>query len=101
MSRFARKQRRLESQRFDLLFDLAEQSLCFSDAQMMGDREQLADAVTARVYELMEILDGPLPAECSDALAELEARNGAGFLARVAAMGEPARDFADRIRYIM
>lgn len=106
MSRFARKLSRSTARQVLVdtraLLELAADSLGF-DAQQLADAQngegELADTLKARGLELLELLNGYMHEQGRTARAELEARNGAGFLSRVAAIGEPARAVVDRIRY--
>lgn len=83
----------------DHLLETAATSLGFSEAQVSeahtGEGE-LADMLQARAAELIEATDGSSPLT-QHLRGEVEARRGADFLARVAAMGEPARDVVRRL----
>lgn len=104
MARFARKVERHRRAPVDLdlveLTALAVASLGFDEDQInLAETNGVhADVVTARVLELLELLNGGTDQECSATRAELQQRNGPDFLKRVAAMGEPAAEVV-RIRY--
>jgi len=110
MSGFARKlRRRAFDNRFEKLvdvtntvFELTQQSLGLDDEQMAtaeNSEGELGDVVLARTFEFFELIEGGVTPDISQRRVELEARNGVGFLERVAAMGTPASAFLDRIRY--
>jgi hypothetical protein len=108
MSRAARKIRRNASKQFSSsvveITDVAGRSLGFTDSQLAEAHTgsgELADMLLARSLDLLEHLHGYASDDCIRGRAELEQRNGAGFLERVAATGEPAATAALRIRYIM
>lgn len=108
---------------FDELVALAGFSLGFDDQQIADAMRELSDLtptetsdmLEARLLELMELLGdnvtrvfpGTTPALLNAASPDsleaarrlLEQRRGAGFVERVAQMGEPAQDVAMRIRY--
>lgn len=52
-------------------------------------RSELGDALAARLLDVVELSFGPQP-NSNETRADLERRNGPGFLARVSAMGRPA-----------
>jgi len=94
-----------------LLDELTRSSLGFDAEQwarvQASDADELADVALARWLELTDLLQGYAPESVDGTRAQLETRRGAGFLARVAAMGTPAAvalrqaglEPADRIRY--
>lgn len=109
MSKLARKVQRsslrrktTEIEESQVLMEVAVESLGLSAAQA-SEAETLggvaADMLTARVLDLLECLNGSSNDHCDSVRADLERRNGAGFLQRVAAMGEPAAEAVVRIRY--
>jgi hypothetical protein len=105
MSRAARKLRRATERTIAsglTVLDLAAESLGFSAEQNEEARTRegvYADMLRARFIELAELVHGHTNEEAARLRAELEQRNGAGFLERVAATGEPAATAALRIRY--
>lgn len=84
------------------LLGYAAESLGFTDRDILAANVgtgEFSDILMARGLELLELLAGDMHEHGLATRAELEARNGRGFLERVAAMGTPARVFVDRIRY--
>lgn len=75
------------------LMDLAAESLGLDERQALEIKNstgEMTDVLLARAIELAELAHGYAPPGMAQARAELEQRNGPGFLARVAAMGRPA-----------
>lgn len=117
MSRFARKlDRRAERRAHDEIPEgstawlavVAGGSLGFNDKQISdamntlssgGERDELADMLETRLLELLFLLGKTTTAVVDEARSQIEGRRGAGFFARVEAMGGSAREIADRIRY--
>ena len=115
-----RQSENVPSGSFDELVALAGFSLGMSDQQVadaMGDLTnaptELSDMVEARLLELMELLgdsvksafpgttqelvDAASPDRVAAARTMIEQRRGAGFIERIAATGEPARDVVERV----
>lgn len=78
-----------------VLLRLAEKSLELSEQQIeaaQDGKNETADMLQARVFELLELVHGVSDPATEQARAEIEERRGGGFLNRVAAMGRPAAE---------
>lgn len=78
-----------EQREIDRLLELTGESLGFQLHE--ADSLEEFDVFEARSLEILELVYGEAEPDWIAKRAELEARHGRGFLARVAAMGEPAR----------
>jgi hypothetical protein len=86
------------------LIRAAAESLGFDDQRVAAAQNgygEDADILSARVLEMLELENGFTSSECVRARAEMEQRHGAGFVARVAAMGRPAATALKALRALL
>lgn len=94
LRRLNRKQRRAGAELLSgsrAYIRAAAESLGFSAEQLAEAQSgagESADMLMARVFELLELQHGHVTADCEQARVEMEQRRGAGFVQRVARMGE-------------